>query len=159
MLSGWRRVSSWPTSGCSPSDLTELKRLFEHATTFGSLIQVPEELAERLPALKQLSEATSQDLFVSDALKRLGPLVQQAEMLGSAVRRGRRESAVYGQLRTICQPLSKFIDHNYPAAKTVSTPCFMLAESEPLSFLSGRLANINIPGWMDEFIRLQSVPV
>ena len=64
--------------GLQPGDLTELKRLFEHATTFGSLIQVPEGLAEKLPALKQLSEATSQDLFVSEALKRLGPLVQQA---------------------------------------------------------------------------------
>jgi len=62
-------------------DLTELKRLFEYATTFGSLIQVPEGLAEKLPALKQLSEVTSQDLFVSEALKCLGPLVRQAEML------------------------------------------------------------------------------
>ena len=69
--------------GLQPGDLTELKRLFEHATTFGSLIQVPEGLAAKLPALKQLSEATSQDLFVSDALKRLGPLVQQAEMLAA----------------------------------------------------------------------------
>ena len=33
-----------------PGDLTELKRLFEHATTFGSLIQVPEGLASSLPA-------------------------------------------------------------------------------------------------------------
>ena len=44
--------------GLKLGDLTELKRLFEHATTFGSLIQVPEELAEKLPALKQLSEET-----------------------------------------------------------------------------------------------------
>ena len=51
--------------GLAASDLTELKRLFEHAATFGSLIQVPEGLAAKLPALKQLSEATSQDLFVS----------------------------------------------------------------------------------------------
>lgn len=57
--------------------------LFEHATTFGSLIQVPKELAESLPALKQLSEVTSQDLFMSDALKRLWPLVQQAELLAA----------------------------------------------------------------------------
>ena len=69
--------------GLTTSDLTELKDLFEHATTFGSLIQVPEELAEKLPALKQLSEVTSQDLFVSEALKRLGPLVQQAELLAA----------------------------------------------------------------------------
>jgi type II restriction/modification system DNA methylase subunit YeeA len=69
--------------GLQASDLTELKRLFEHATTFGSLIQVPEGLAAKLPALKQLCEATSHDLFVSDALKRLGPLEQQAEMLAA----------------------------------------------------------------------------
>ncbi len=72
-----------PDCGPQPGDLTELKRLFEHATTFGSLIQVPEGLAEKLPALKQLSEATSQDLFVSEALKRLGPLVQQSELLAA----------------------------------------------------------------------------
>ena len=70
----------------------ELKRLFEHASTFGSLIQVPEELAAKLPALKQLSEATSQDLFVSDDLRRLRPLVQQAELLAAQVRRGGGES-------------------------------------------------------------------
>ncbi|MDC3822965.1 BREX-1 system adenine-specific DNA-methyltransferase PglX [Pseudomonas aeruginosa] len=67
--------------GLQLGDLTELKRLFEHATTFGSLIQVSEGLVEKLPALKQLSQATSQDLFVSDELRRLGLLVQQAELL------------------------------------------------------------------------------
>ena len=67
--------------GLNLGDLTALKRLFEHATTFGALIQVPEGLAKRLPALNKLSEATSADLFVSDALRCLGPLVQQAEML------------------------------------------------------------------------------
>jgi type II restriction/modification system DNA methylase subunit YeeA len=69
--------------GLKPGDLLALKGLFEHATTFGSLIQVPEGLAAKLPALKQLSEATSQNLFASDALKRLGPLVQQAELLAA----------------------------------------------------------------------------
>ena len=67
--------------GLQPDDLTELKRLFEHATTFGSLIQVPEGLAKKLPSLKKLSQATSQDLFVADELKRLVPQVQQAEIL------------------------------------------------------------------------------
>ena len=45
--------------GLQLSDLTEIKRLFEHATTFGSLIQVPESLAAELSALKRLSDATS----------------------------------------------------------------------------------------------------
>jgi type II restriction/modification system DNA methylase subunit YeeA len=69
--------------GLAPVDLTELERLFEHAKTFGSLIQVPEGPAAKLPALRQLSEATSKDIFVSDALERLGPLVQQAELLAA----------------------------------------------------------------------------
>ena len=69
--------------GLAASDLLELKRLFEHATTFGSLIQVPERLAAKLPGLKQLSETTSQDLYVVDALKRLAPLVQQAKLLAA----------------------------------------------------------------------------
>ena len=42
---------------------------------------MPEGLAAKLPSLKQLSEMTGRDLFVSDALKRLGVLVRQAEML------------------------------------------------------------------------------
>jgi type II restriction/modification system DNA methylase subunit YeeA len=69
--------------GITTSDLTELKDLFEHATTFGALIQVPQGLADKIPALKKLSEATSQDLFVSEAIKRLGPLVAQAELLAA----------------------------------------------------------------------------
>ena len=85
------------TYGLTASDLTELKRLFEHASTFGSLIQVPEGLAAKLPPLKQLSEATSQDLFVSDALTRLGTVGAAGRDAGDAVRRGGRESTVYGK--------------------------------------------------------------
>ena len=66
-----------------PSDLMELKRIFEHATTCGSLIQVPEPLATKLPALRQLSKVTSQDLFVSEPLKHVRSLVQQAELLAA----------------------------------------------------------------------------
>ena len=69
--------------GLKPGDLTELKLLFEHATTFGSLIQVPEGPTKKLPAMKQLSEATSQDMFVAKALERLGPMVTQAKILAA----------------------------------------------------------------------------
>ena len=67
--------------GLQMNDLTELKQLFEYATTFGSLIQVPEGLAAKLPALKRLSEAPGQGLFESGALKWLGLLVRQAKVL------------------------------------------------------------------------------
>ncbi len=42
MRSGWLQGVKLADYGLKPGDLTELKRLFEHATTFGSLIQVPE---------------------------------------------------------------------------------------------------------------------
>ena len=66
-----------------PKHLTGIKNLFEHASTFGSLIQVPDDLEEKLPALGRLSKATSEDLFVSEALKRLELLVRQAELLAA----------------------------------------------------------------------------
>jgi type II restriction/modification system DNA methylase subunit YeeA len=69
--------------GLKPGVLAELKRLFEHATTLGSLIKVPEELATSLPMLKQLGDGSIQDLFMLEALKHLGLLVQQAEMLAA----------------------------------------------------------------------------
>lgn len=67
--------------GLAKQDLVELAGLFEHATTFGSLIQVPHGLAEKLPALKQLAASRSEDLFTAESLRRLGPLVRQAEVL------------------------------------------------------------------------------
>jgi type II restriction/modification system DNA methylase subunit YeeA len=69
--------------GLSEEDLIALKDLFEHATTFGSLIQVPQQLAEKLPALKELSESNSQDMFVKEVLEHLSPLVWQAEILAA----------------------------------------------------------------------------
>ena len=132
--------------GLSPGDLTELKRLFEHATTFGSLIQVPEGLAGRLPALKRLCEAASPDLFVSESRKRLWPLVQQAELLAAQY-----DAVVanppYMGAKYYCRPLSEFVERNYPTAKPDIYACFMLAGLDLCRPL-GRMANINIPGWM-----------
>ncbi len=67
--------------GLKLADLVELKQLFEHATTFGSLIKVPAELALKLPALRRLSELKGQDMIVTEALKTLELLVRQAELL------------------------------------------------------------------------------
>ena len=69
------------SSGLQERDLQGLKKLFEHATTFGSLIQVPDSLTEKLPALQKLVEDSSDYLYVDEALERLTPLVQQAKIL------------------------------------------------------------------------------
>jgi hypothetical protein len=132
--------------GLKPGDLTELQRLFEHATTFGSLIQVPEGLAAKLPALKQLNEATSQDLFVADALKCLGPLVQQAEMLAVQYDAVVANPPYMGS-KFYCAGLKKFVNSAYKAGKTDLYGAFTLRNIQ-LSKDSGIVGMITIPNWM-----------
>lgn len=65
------------------ADLKELLDLFEHASTFGSLIQVPAEFATKLPDLEiKLNTASeSGDIFAQQSAQELLPLVQQAILL------------------------------------------------------------------------------
>ena len=132
--------------GLQPGDLTELKRLFEQATTFGSLIQVPEDLATKLPALKQLSEATSQDLFVSDALKRLGPLVQQAELLAAQYDAVVANPPYMGR-GGMNAPLKKFAKDHFPDAKSDLFTCF-IERGFSLTKGSGHNAMVTMQSWM-----------
>ncbi len=68
-------------NGVSRADARILVELFTHATTFGTLIQVPAVLADKLPALSRLAEQSRQDLFLANELERFGALVRQAEIL------------------------------------------------------------------------------
>jgi hypothetical protein len=67
--------------GLQPEHLIKFKDLFESATILGALIQIPRELSGKLTALKQLTELSSQDMFVSEVLDHLAPLVRQFELL------------------------------------------------------------------------------
>ena len=132
--------------GLQLGDLTELKRLFEHATTFGSLIQAPEGLAAKLQSLKRLSEVTGRDLFVSDALKRLGLLVRQAEMLA-----GRYDAVVanppYMGSKFHTPVLKKFLKDQYKGYEKDMFSAFIdrdLAFSKP----HGRLGFMSPFVWM-----------
>ena len=70
-------------TGIAQADLKELLDLFEHVSTFGSLIQVPEELAQKLPDLEtKLKNALgSGDIFAQQSAQELLPLVKQAKLL------------------------------------------------------------------------------
>ena len=128
------------------SDLLELKRLFEHATTFGSLIQVPKRLAAKLPGLKQLSETTSQDLFLSNALKRLALLVRQAQLLAA------RYDAVVanppymgsGGMNVL---VKKFAKDYFPDAKSDLFACF-IERGYTLAKDVGLNAMVTMQSWM-----------
>ena len=65
------------------ADLKELLDLFEHASTFGSLIQVPATFAQKLPELESKLNAAlaSGDIFSQQSAQELLPLVQQAKLL------------------------------------------------------------------------------
>jgi len=110
-------------------DLTALKELFEHATTFGSLIQVPQLLVEKLPALKQLSETNSQDMFVKEVLEHLAPLLQQAEILVAQYDAVVANPPYMGS-KSMNALVKKFAKENFPTSKldlfAVSAERFLL---------------------------------
>ncbi|MEY8241750.1 MAG: BREX-1 system adenine-specific DNA-methyltransferase PglX, partial [Cycloclasticus sp.] len=142
--------------GLQPGDLTELKDLFEHATTFGSLIQVPEGLAVKLPALKQVSEETSQDLFVSEALERLGPLVQQAELLAAQYDAVVANPPYMGGSGMNAE-LKKLAKDNFPNAKNDLFACF-IERGYTLAKKDRHTAMVTMQSWMflSSFERMRS---
>lgn len=132
--------------GLQLGDLTELKRLFENATTFGSLIQVPEGLTKKLPALKQLSVATSQDLFVADELMSLRLLVRQGELLAE-----KYDAVVanppYMGAKFYCTALKNLVNESFKAGKADLYSAFTLRNIE-LAKENGYVGMITIPNWM-----------
>ena len=71
------------STGIAQADLKELLDLFEHASTFGSLIQVPQAFAKKLSDLEtKLNTAVeSGDIFAQQSAQELLPLVKQAKLL------------------------------------------------------------------------------
>ena len=132
--------------GLQRGDLAELKQLFEHAKTFGSLIQVPEKLAKKLPALRKLSEATSLDLFVSDALKRLGPLARQAGMLAAQYDAVVANPPYMGN-RGMNARLRRFAKDHFPNGKSDLFACFIEC-GYTLAKEAGYSAMVTMQSWM-----------
>ncbi|MDR6184164.1 BREX-1 system adenine-specific DNA-methyltransferase PglX [Acinetobacter baylyi] len=65
------------------ADLKDLLDLFEHASTLGSLIQIPQAFAKKLPDLEAKLNTASEsgDIFAQQSAQELLPLVQQAKLL------------------------------------------------------------------------------
>ena len=132
--------------GLKPRDLMELKQLFQHATTCGSLIQVPEALAAKLPALRQLGEVPSHDLFVSEALKHVRSLVQQAELLAAQY-----DAVVvnppYMGSKGMNAVVKQFAKDHFPDAKTDLFACF-IERGCTLAKEAGHTAMVTMQSWM-----------
>ena len=132
--------------GLKSSDLMEVKRIFQHATTCGSLIQVPEALATKLPALRQLGEVPSHDLFVSEALKHVKSLVQQAELLAAQYDAVVTNPPYMGS-KFYCATLKTFVNSFYKAGRADLYASFTLRNIQ-FSKRHGHIGMITIPNWM-----------
>lgn len=71
------------STSIAQTDLKELLDLFEHASTFGSLIQIPQAFAKKLPDLETKLNTASEsgDIFAQQSAQELLPFVQQANLL------------------------------------------------------------------------------
>jgi len=127
-------------------DLIALKELFEHATTFGSLIQVPKTLAEKLPALKQLCETNSQDMFVKEVLEHLVPLVKQAEILAAQYDAVVANPPYMGG-KGMNSVVKNFVKNNFPDAKSDLFACF-IERGYTLAKATGHNAMVTMQSWM-----------
>ena len=127
-------------------DLTELKKLFEHATTFGALIQMPKGLVAKLPALKRLSETSGQDLFVVDELKILAQLVQQAELLAAQYDAVVANPPYMGS-RGMNALVKNFFKDLFPDAKSDLFACF-IERGYTLAKDVGHNAMVTMQSWM-----------
>jgi hypothetical protein len=133
--------------GLKLADLVELKQLFEHATTFGSLIQVADGLAEKLPALKQLSESTSRDIFVTQVHNRLGLLVKQAEMLAAHYDAVAVNPPYIGERNLRNSDLKNAISIFYRPFKADVFACFMKRSSD-FCRPGGYISMVTMHSWM-----------
>ena len=132
--------------GLKLADLVELKQLFEHATTFGSLIQVPDGLAEKLPALRRLSEWKGQDMLVAKAQKTLGLLVRQVEFLASHYDAVVANPPYMGR-NAMNSEVKKFVKAYFPFAKSDLFACFIQRGFE-LAKGAGFISMITMESWM-----------
>ena len=131
-----------------PRDIEALLRLFKFGKTFGSLIRVPDEIAERLPAIREkiewcLKEGSQLSREYAD---RLFPFVRQAELLS------RKYDVVvanppYMGSKGMNAALKKFAKKEYPDSKSDLFAMF-IERNLDLAKSSGFVAMITMQSWM-----------
>jgi hypothetical protein len=135
-----------PESTLQLNDLTELTRVFEHATTLGSLIQVPVGLIKKLPLMQQLSQVTSQTLLFSKEITRFRLLVRQACILTAQYDTVVANPPYIGA-KGMNPAVKMFARDYYPDSKNDLYTCF-IKRSLALSNPAGRIGIVAPFGWM-----------
>jgi len=135
-------------TGIAQADLKELLDLFEHSSTFGSLIQIPEAFAKKLPDLesKLNTAAASGDIFSQQSAQELLPLVQQAKILA------KKYDAVianppYMGSKYLNPNLKTYLKENYQGYEKDLFSAFMIRDLQ-LTKESGQLGFMSPFVWM-----------
>jgi hypothetical protein len=110
------------------------------------LIQMPDKLALKLPALRRLCELKVQDMIVAEALKTLEPVVGQAELLEAQYDAVVANPPYMGG-RFYCPALKSLVNTKYTTGKADLYGAFMLRNIS-LAKEHGRIGMITIPNWM-----------
>ena len=136
------------STGIAQSDLKELLDLFEHASTFGSLIQIPQAFAKKLPDLEsKLNKAlASGDIFAQQSAQELLPLVQQAKLLAKQYDAVIANPPYMGN-KYLNPNLKTYLKKNYQGYEKDLFSAFMIRNLE-LSKENGQLGFMSPFVWM-----------
>ncbi|WP_371971667.1 BREX-1 system adenine-specific DNA-methyltransferase PglX [Acinetobacter sp. AL9] len=136
------------STGIAQADLKELLDLFEHASTFGSLIQIPQAFAKKLPDLEtKLNTALeSGDIFAQQSAQELLPLVQQAKLLGKQYDAVIANPPYMGS-KGMNPALKDFAKKKFPDSKSDMFAMF-IERCQELSKASGETAFVTPYVWM-----------
>ena len=130
--------------------ITELVDTFEHAKTFGSLIQIPYALKTHLAVLPEVLALVKQsgDMYASAAADDLLPLVQQAQVLAMQFDAVVANPPYMGGRNGMNDALKSFSEANFPSGKADIYAAFIDRGMTALKPGHGSLAFITMEGWM-----------
>ena len=135
-------------TGIAQADLKELLELFEHSSTFGSLIQIPQAFAKKLPDLEEKLNIAleSGDIFAQQSAHDLLPLVQQAKLLGKQYDAVIANPPYMGG-KGMNTALKEFAKKTFPDSKSDMFAMF-IERCQELSKASGETAFVTPYVWM-----------
>ncbi|QKQ71736.1 BREX-1 system adenine-specific DNA-methyltransferase PglX [Acinetobacter sp. 10FS3-1] len=136
------------STGIAQTDLKELLDLFEHASTFGSLIQIPVAFAKKLPNLETKLNTASEsgDIFSQQSAQELLPLVQQAKLLAKQYDAVIANPPYMGG-KGMNTALKDFAKKQFPDSKSDMFAMF-IERCQALSKISGETAFVTPYVWM-----------
>ncbi|MEB5477560.1 BREX-1 system adenine-specific DNA-methyltransferase PglX [Acinetobacter pollinis] len=130
------------------TDLKELLDLFEHSSTFGSLIKVPEVFVKKLLGLEtKLNTAlNSGDIFAQQSAQELLPLVTQAQILAKQYDAVIANPPYMGS-KYLNPLLKKYLKENYNGYEKDLFSAFMMRNLQ-MTNASGQLGFMSPFVWM-----------